>query len=387
MPEISIITPIYADSPQKVAWLVEMLESVKTQTFTDWEVILIDDHSPQSLDEVKANYPSPKFRWLRTTRQAGPGLARNTAVALAESEGLLPVDADDVLPPAALEQMHQLWTRDRSKIVYGDLQRLEVAGERFEAGKVFSLPEYHFDNCLDPRGVIPVTALHSVECHIAAGGWKAELDHGLEDVEYWIAAGKAGFCGRHCQAVTLLYRRHNASRSFRLRRENRQETTMRNRIRELHSDVYQGRYPMGCCGHSAGSPSGGNNNLLGGGGGTRGLAPQMAAAPRSLDQYSASEKTWVEYSGVREASFGMAGQFTGIEYQVEGPGFKFEVHISDLPRFRRSGRGQDFLIGVKPPDDHEPVIAETNLPAPYRGPAPQLVEIFQLDEVAARAGR
>ncbi|MGH7273887.1 MAG: glycosyltransferase family 2 protein, partial [Nitrospiria bacterium] len=244
MPKLSIITPAFIDSQDRLNWFGETLDSVLTQGFTDWESIIIDDCSPTDLAGLKREFSDPRFRWFRTSQNSGPALCRNTAAALAESGALLPIDADDILADEnALAVLYDAWQSDKFRIVYGDLQRLEN-GER---GKIYNLPEYTFNKALDTNGIMPVTALHSVECHVKAGGWKPELNYGLEDVEYWIAAGKAGFCGQKTHGVVLLYRRHETSRHARLKTE-RHETEMRNKIVDMHRDVYEGRFPMGCCG-------------------------------------------------------------------------------------------------------------------------------------------
>jgi glycosyltransferase involved in cell wall biosynthesis len=88
MPKVSIITPIYCDTPEKVSWLNEMIGSVIRQTLTDWELILIDDKSPQSLDSVKQHVTDNRLRWLENATNEGPARTRNTAVAIAESRNV-----------------------------------------------------------------------------------------------------------------------------------------------------------------------------------------------------------------------------------------------------------------------------------------------------------
>lgn len=364
---ISILTPAYIDSIQRLEWLNDMIKSIREQAIQNWEIILMDDASPLS---ISLDEPDERIRIFRMAARSGPALCRNTAVALARYEALLPVDSDDLLPiPNALNTFHSMWQADPSKIVYGHIQRLIKLDGLWRKDEIIELPEYSFFKAMDFKGIIPVTAMHSKECHYKAGGWKAELDAGLEDVEYWIAAGKAGFCGQKVDELTLIYRRHDESRSAHLRRVNKRETEMRNRIRNLHADVYEGRFPMGCCG-----------------GGKPYVPPvtnqaSMVSAPSTLDQYSPDLKVWVEYAGQREASFGMVGPFTNISYIVDGPGHKLEVHVNDLPKFRRSGRGMDFRIGVGAPNGHQRVEVAKTEPQ-YVASEPQLATILQLDEVA-----
>ena len=366
---ISILTPAYIDSLDKLDWLNEQVKSIQAQSLQEWELIIIDDASPL---EIKFETDDSRVRLLRTSSRSGPSLCRNTAARLARFDCLLPLDADDLLAkPSTLFELHNVWRRDPTKIIYGDLQRYEIANGQWQATKLFGLPEYSFQKVMDLNGIIPVTAMHSFDCHVKAGGWKAELEAGLEDVEYWISAGKGGYCGQHLAELTLLYRRHDYSRHSLLREQNRRETEMRNIIRTLHQDVYEGRFPMGCCG----------------GGGSKAFIPpdmNMVSLPSTLDQYAVNDKVWVEYSGQREGSFGLIGQYTNITYNINGIGHKLEVHVSDLPKFRRSGRGLDFVIGVAAPNGaHQAELKQPETEPSYNPPEPAMAQVLRVDEVFA----
>ncbi len=242
MPAVSIITPVYIDVPDKIVWLDEMLQSVLSQSFQDWEVILVDDFSSLLIGEIKWKYQDEKrFRWFRTAANSGPAKTRNVAVALAESEALLPLDSDDMLASETnIEHMYAEWIKDKTKTVYGNLQFMDIKDGEFQRTKTHVLAPYVFKNAMNLSGVIPVTAMHSINCHNAVGGWKAELEFGREDVEYWLNAGKRGFCGQKIDQITLLYRRHDYSRDYKLKKD-RHKHDMEEKIRTIHADVFNGR--------------------------------------------------------------------------------------------------------------------------------------------------
>lgn len=372
---ISILMPAHIDSVAKSDWLLEAVKSVQEQTFKDWELLIMDDlssHFPELPNDER-------IRYFRTTEHKGPALARNTAAALAEFDALLPLDADDRLPaPDTLARMFDAWSQNKKRVVYGNIQRLEQVDGDWRITKVVDLPAYTFELSLNLSGIMPVSCLHSKAAHIAAGGWKREIEFGLEDVEYWIACGKAGYCGYHLGDVTLAWRRHETSRSYKLRNINQQERAMREKIRELHEDVYNGRYPMGCCG-----------------GGSRSAVSQqpgsqiVQASISRLEQVSPDQKVWVQYNGARSATFGIRGNFTGIMYRVDGPGHKLEVHINDLDRFRRHGRGSDFAVSVASPDNGaaKPAAKTPTIEtAIFQAAQPELTRIERLDARAAIRG-
>jgi len=370
MPEVSIITPAFLDTVDKVTWLHEAIRSVQEQDLADWEMIIVDDCSPLQFDAPG----DPRVRIVRGPRHQGPSLCRNTAVALARADCLLPLDADDRLAgPATLGNLYDVWRRQPNAVVYGDMQYLENG----QLGKVIQFPQYSFQKVLDVRGMIPVTAMHSRDCHNDAGGWKPEFAQGLEDVEYWIAAGAAGHCGVKLDEVVLLYRRgHPESRAKRMRDAGLQGA-MQNLIRQMHEPLYQGRYPVGCCGGSrsrAIAPAT-----------TPGIAGNKPPLPLAATAQFSNDTVWVRYNGRREGGFGVRGPGTGQVYTVNGRGAEFEIYAVDANIFRRSGRGRDFSVGIAPPAP-EPEPAPTPQPheTPFQAPPPKLAEIERLDAVARK---
>lgn len=101
-PEVSVVIPAY--NAEK--YLVECLESVCSQTERSLEIIVVDDGSTDGTAAIVAGFAEadPRLRLIRQPN-AGPGPARNTAIAAARGRYLAFVDADDILLPHALEHM------------------------------------------------------------------------------------------------------------------------------------------------------------------------------------------------------------------------------------------------------------------------------------------
>lgn len=120
MPKFSIIIPVYNVAP----YLRECLDSVLTQTFTDWEAICVDDGSVDGsgtiLDEYALN--DKRFRIIHQ-KNSGVSVARNVALDLAKGEWLSFVDADDLLPADSLENLLCMATDVDSKVVIGTVVR------------------------------------------------------------------------------------------------------------------------------------------------------------------------------------------------------------------------------------------------------------------------
>ncbi|MFP3992071.1 bifunctional glycosyltransferase family 2 protein/CDP-glycerol:glycerophosphate glycerophosphotransferase [Streptomyces sp. E11-3] len=100
MPRFSVIVPVH----QAQAQLPEALDSVLQQSFTDLELIAVDDCSPDASGELIDEYAAadPRVRPVHLKENVGPGRARNAGLAQARGDYLLFLDADDVLTPGSL---------------------------------------------------------------------------------------------------------------------------------------------------------------------------------------------------------------------------------------------------------------------------------------------
>lgn len=101
---ISILMGIYncADT------LVEALDSIVAQTYTDWEMILCDDGSSDDTYQIAENYtrthPHHRFKLLRHEKNMGLNQTLNDCLAQAEGEFIARMDADDISLPTRFEK-------------------------------------------------------------------------------------------------------------------------------------------------------------------------------------------------------------------------------------------------------------------------------------------
>ncbi len=99
MPKVSVIIPAY----NAMAYLPETLESVRKQTFTDFEVLIINDGSSDNIVEWVSQITDSRVKLIS---QENKGLAetRNIGIAQAQGEYLAFLDADDLWEPTKLEK-------------------------------------------------------------------------------------------------------------------------------------------------------------------------------------------------------------------------------------------------------------------------------------------
>lgn len=106
MAEISVIVPVYNAG----ALLEPCIESVLAQSFTDWELLLVDDASTDGSAAVCRRYAASdsRIRALAMPSNSGPSAARNLGIDCAKGSYIAFLDSDDRFAPRFLERLRQI---------------------------------------------------------------------------------------------------------------------------------------------------------------------------------------------------------------------------------------------------------------------------------------
>jgi CDP-glycerol glycerophosphotransferase len=120
-----VIVPFY----NVEQYLADCLDSILDQDFTHFEVLLVDDGSPDGSRAIAERYArrDPRVRLL-TRPNGGLGAARNTGVRAARGGFLTFVDSDDLLPQGAIRVLVETARRTGSDIVVGSAERFDSLG-------------------------------------------------------------------------------------------------------------------------------------------------------------------------------------------------------------------------------------------------------------------
>lgn len=115
-PMFSIVVTAY----DNVAYLPGCLDSVRAQTLTSWECVVVDDASPDDTGKVAARYAAAdeRFRVLALSENRGLHLARRAGVEQCRGEYVIFLDADDELVPSALEDLASAMGESRPDMVH-----------------------------------------------------------------------------------------------------------------------------------------------------------------------------------------------------------------------------------------------------------------------------
>ena len=131
MPFFSVVVPVY----KARQWVGRAIESVLAQTFEDFELIVIDDGSPDDSAEVIAQYTDPRVKLIRQENR-GEGGARNRGIEASTGKWIAFLDADDQWLPGILEDHYRV-IADHQEIdfCYSSYRRIYQDGRSVPAMK------------------------------------------------------------------------------------------------------------------------------------------------------------------------------------------------------------------------------------------------------------
>jgi len=192
-----------------LGYFAEAIDSVLRQTFTDWELVVVEDPSERTGREVMEARRDPRIRYILNPERTG--LARQHNRAVAESRGALVArfDADDVCEPDRLEkQAAFLDAHPDVDVVASQLRIID------EAGNVVGRREYPLQHDAMVRAMRrynPVAGSNVMfrrRVVEALGGWRENVDLPAQDYEWYsrVAAGGYRFA-THPDAL-VRYRLH-----------------------------------------------------------------------------------------------------------------------------------------------------------------------------------
>lgn len=193
MPRVSVVIPCYNGG----AYLQGALQSLKEQTYRDFEVIVVDDGS----DDAETLRVLEDLDDVRLLRQENKGLpaARNAGMTAAAANLLLPLDCDDRLAPeflaktvAALDADPQAAFAFTHLRMTGDKQGMLAKGYNFFTQLFLNQ--------------LPYCMLLRREAWSSVGGYDESMNKGYEDWEFNIRLGAGGFYGVAAPEPLFIYR-------------------------------------------------------------------------------------------------------------------------------------------------------------------------------------
>lgn len=152
---VSIITPNY----NSARFIGETIESVLAQTYTNWELIIIDDNSTDNSLEVLEQYQDhPKIRIISNSVNSGAAICRNQAIEIAKGRFIAFLDSDDVWYPEKLEKQINFMHNNQHVFTYTAYDKINEQGN--EIGHIDIPLKLNYQDLLKTCSIGCLTAIY-----------------------------------------------------------------------------------------------------------------------------------------------------------------------------------------------------------------------------------
>ena len=204
MPQISIVVPVY----NAENYIEQTITMVRKQTFTDWELILVEDcssdHSRDVLRKITETLSDTRIRVIYKEQNEGAARARNTGLEAVTGRYLAFLDADDIWEENKLSEELAFLKEKNAAFVFSAYEFGDEQG--VGTGKIVKVPEtLTYRQALSRTVIFTSTTMFDLE----------KLDRSLvmmpeipsEDSATWWQILRAGYTAYGYPRVTAIYRR------------------------------------------------------------------------------------------------------------------------------------------------------------------------------------
>lgn len=153
---VSIVTPAY----RAARFIGETIRSVQAQTYRDFEMLVVDDCSPDETAAIVESFTAtdPRIRLLRQPANGGPAAARNRALSEARGRWIAFLDSDDAWLPAKLERQLAFHRARDAKISFTEFRRVDADGSHI--GRLIRVRDWlDYDRLLCDTGIATSTVI------------------------------------------------------------------------------------------------------------------------------------------------------------------------------------------------------------------------------------
>lgn len=201
MKKVSIIIPCFNQGK----FIKDAIESCIKQTYKNIELIIINDASNDSSEEIIKQYEKEyqNIKYIKNKENKGVVFSRNIGITNGGGDFILPLDADDTIEPTYIEKaVDILENNNQIGIVYCKAKYFGTkTGE-------WILPEFSETNIYH-NNMIFVSALFRKADFIKAGMYKQNMEDSYEDWDLWLTFIEMGLKAYRINEFLFNYRQHN----------------------------------------------------------------------------------------------------------------------------------------------------------------------------------
>lgn len=157
--KVSIITPSYNSK----AFIRATIDSVKAQSFQNWEMIIVDDCSSDNSVEVIQSFADqdPRIKLIQLTENSGAAVARNKGIEAAKGRYIAFLDSDDAWSPDKLEKQLAFMQANDYPFTFAAYDKVDEAGKVF--GHVGVPDKVTYSDLLKSCSIGCLTAMYDTE--------------------------------------------------------------------------------------------------------------------------------------------------------------------------------------------------------------------------------
>lgn len=200
--QVSIIMPAY----NAAKTIKKSIDSVLSQSFTDWELLVINDSSTDETVEIVSEYvkKDSRIKLLHTDKSVGkPFYPRNIGIQNALGRFIAFLDSDDVWLATKLEKQIPLFDDEKVAIVFSYYEKFDTNEAETKKNRVIKSPaSVSYNSALYGNPIGNLTGVYDTK----KVGKVFYEDAGHEDYILWLTILKKGFVAKNTNTVEARYR-------------------------------------------------------------------------------------------------------------------------------------------------------------------------------------
>jgi teichuronic acid biosynthesis glycosyltransferase TuaG len=210
---ISICIPAY----NAAKYLGETLDSVKKQTYKNWELVVVEDGSDDGTKDIVENFKNEvnnAVLYIKSERNLGLTYTRNIAANASKGDWIALLDSDDLWTEDHLADLVETANKNpdcefihSGSILFNSDTRKEISVRAPSVDDIKNFPLSLFNRTYL---VQPSSVMTSRKIFIETGGSNTSFRYS-EDIEYWFRIAKQGFKFAFTNKNTCLYRKHSSA--------------------------------------------------------------------------------------------------------------------------------------------------------------------------------
>lgn len=204
---VSIIIPVY----QAEKFIQETIQTIKNQSYQNWEAIFIDDASKDKSVEILEKEVSKKIKLIKLNKNSGPAIARNAGLEQSKGRYICFLDSDDLWDKDKIKKQVEFMQKINCAFSYTSYYYITQEGEK--CSKKVEIPEQlNYEQALKDTRILTIGAMFDLN-YINKELIKMP-DIELEDMATWWNILKNGYVAYGLNEPLAYYRKVNGSRGY-----------------------------------------------------------------------------------------------------------------------------------------------------------------------------